>query len=154
MGGVTQFTSTPSKTGRSRYVTMPMDCIQAVLQGSVTNAWWDGPYFHPRTWTAKDISQDLMMKLRKSNHGFEANADINCNDEDAMQSLRLIFPNQRSKESRSRRSRGLQHVAAIATKRTDFQVGWLECDRRLSLPPLSTPQTPIIAAFYDALHSG
>ncbi|KAK9815401.1 hypothetical protein WJX72_003085 [[Myrmecia] bisecta] len=32
--------------------------------GGVTNAWWDGPYFHPRTWEPQDVSLALVNKLR------------------------------------------------------------------------------------------
>ena len=77
------------------------------LQGSVTNAWWDGPYFHPRTWEAKDISQTLINQLRKSNHGFEATEGITCDYEDALQSLKAVFPSLEVPKPQSRHSRAL-----------------------------------------------
>ena len=79
-----------------------------VLQGSVTNAWWDGPYFHPRTWQAKDISATLINQLRKSNHGFEATEGIVCNYEEALQSLLTVFPSLQAPNGRRSSRRALQ----------------------------------------------
>lgn len=62
-----------------------------MLQGAATNAWWDGPYFHPRTWEANEVSMELISKLRKSNHGFNPKDSPVCNSEDAMDSARLVF---------------------------------------------------------------
>ena len=84
-----------------------------LLQGSVTNAWWDGPYFHPRTWQAKDISATLISQLRKSNHGFEATEGIVCNYEQALESLLTVFPSLRASEGRTQRRRALQQVALL-----------------------------------------
>ena len=79
-------------------------------QGSVTNAWWDGPYFHPRTWQAKDISATLIDQLRKSNHGFEATEGIVCNYMEALQSLLTVFPSLQAPEGKIGRRRALQQV--------------------------------------------
>ena len=46
------------------------DSLSQFAQGSSTNAWWDGPYFHPRTWAEADVNLELIEKLRKTDHGF------------------------------------------------------------------------------------
>lgn len=75
----------------------------------MTNAWWDGPYFHPRTWQAQDISATLIDQLRNSNHGFEATEGVTCNSKSALESLSSIFPAEVGAQARN--SRSLQQVS-------------------------------------------
>ena len=83
------------------------------MQGSVTNAWWDGPYFHPRTWQAKDISATLIDQLRKSNHGFEEREGIICDYAEALRSLLTVFPSLQPPESKVQRRRALKQVGHL-----------------------------------------
>ncbi|KAK9848925.1 hypothetical protein WJX84_001940 [Apatococcus fuscideae] len=42
---------------------------QTDCKGSVTSAWWDGPYFHPKTWQAEEMDAHLVTMLRGADNG-------------------------------------------------------------------------------------
>ena len=82
----------------------------------MTNAWWDGPYFHPRTWAAQDISLELISKLRKTNNGFTPQGELNCPSAQALRSARAMFPEDEAGLqglSQGQKRRRLLHVHAV-----------------------------------------
>ncbi len=84
---------------------------QAVaVQGAVTNAWWDGPYYHPRTWEVADISADLLSNLRKTNNGFAPNDGVKCTSQEALQSVRAMLPPSKALDRPKGRRRMLMRV--------------------------------------------
>ncbi|KAK9864497.1 hypothetical protein WJX84_010563 [Apatococcus fuscideae] len=42
---------------------------QTDCKGSVTSAWWDGPYFHPKTWQSEEMDPHLVTMLRGADNG-------------------------------------------------------------------------------------
>lgn len=58
-------------------------------QGLLTSVWWDGPYFHPREFSADDVNAGLVDDLRVAKPD---NKDPKCNAPAALSSAKKLFP--------------------------------------------------------------